>query len=97
MDVYHFNLRYTDNGQELYLAFKILEATFKNYLCLCDYDYKENQKPNRWIFIKTHISGKDLKLEALSNSFVNWESYNYFKKNSIFFQLHSRLCQRKNI
>ena len=39
-------------------------------MSLCDYDYKENQKPNRWIFIKTDISGKDLKLEALFNSFV---------------------------
>jgi len=44
----------------------------------------------RWIFIKTVILGKDLELEALSNSFVNWGTYNYFRKNSVFSQLLSR-------
>ena len=32
---------------------------------------RKMRNQNRWIFIKTDISGKDLKLEALSNSFVN--------------------------
>lgn len=34
------------------------------------HNYKENEKPKQMDVYKTDISGKDLKLEALSNSFL---------------------------
>ena len=54
-------------------------------------------KKIRWIFIKAVILGKDLELEALSNSFINWGTYNCFRKNSVFSQSHSKWWERQNI